>query len=186
MKWLIRPAVITLLGALIYMWYNYIRFDNVLEFGHSHLPEFVRAENGQFSLAYLGTNLYNILCRPIRIRLDGTLDYPLFFGFLFYLVNPLFLVWGARVARELRKKRMTLPKIAAMAATLLNLFLLCMHRTFGGYQFGARYTLDLLPFAFFFLLLSGHKRPKAWECFLCGFGLLFNLYGAVVMRQAGW
>ena len=50
--------------------YNFARFGSVTEFGHNYLPEFVRAENGQFSLTYLVPNLLQLL-RPV------TLDAPL-------------------------------------------------------------------------------------------------------------
>ena len=167
-------------GALL-MWYNFIRFGNPLEFGHNYLPEFLEAENGQFHLSYLWPNLLNIL-RPVGLNADGSLSYPLFNGFLFFLVNPLFLVWFVQLVRDLRRRRMTLPMVACFAGFLLNLLCLCLHKTFGGYQFGARYTLDMLPYALFCLILAGRQAPARWEKFLCAFGLLFNAYGTVVMR----
>jgi hypothetical protein len=76
---------------------------------------------------------------------------------------------------------------------LLGLIFLALHRTLGGYQFGSRYTLDLLPLALLFLLdarqreLQGEKEGLAAEpvpplaVFLMGFGCLLNLYGALAM-----
>ena len=39
-------------------------------------------------------------------------------------------------------------------------FLLLLHRTFGGFQLGARYVVDLIPYSFFYLLLC--RRERAW------------------------
>ena len=43
-----------------YMGYNYVRFKDPFEFGHNYLPEFLEAENGQFSSVYFTENLKNI------------------------------------------------------------------------------------------------------------------------------
>ena len=63
-----------------YMWYNYARFGNPLEFGHNYLPEFLEAPDGQFHLSYLLENLRNILLRPVTITAGGRLEFPYFNG----------------------------------------------------------------------------------------------------------
>lgn len=170
-----------LIGAA-YMRYNWIRFDNPFEFGHNYLPEFLNAEYGQFNIRYLWPNLRNILLRPVTLLPTGELNFPMFDGFMFYVVNPFFIVWFVRLIRDIWFKRMTGPLVALCIGLLINLLCLCLHRTFAGWQFGARYTVDLIPYAFMYLLLSGKDRPRIWEQFLCGFGLLFNAYGALLMR----
>lgn len=182
LKSLLIPCLVALVIGAAYGWYNYIRFGNPLEFGHNYLPEFLEAENGQFHLSYLGNNLSNILLRGITLAEDGSLVFPQFDGFLFYVVNPFFLIAAIQLAKDIWRRRVTPPMWAALACLAANLLCLCLHKTFGGYQFGARYTVDLLPYAFFGLLLSGRKRPHRWECFAAAFGLLFNAYGALLMR----
>ena len=182
LKSLLIPCLVALAIGAAYGWYNYIRFGNPLEFGHNYLPEFLEAENGQFHLSYLGNNLSNIFLRGITLADDGSLVFPQFDGFLFYVVNPFFLIAAIQLAKDIWRRRITPPMGAALACLAANLLCLCLHKTFGGYQFGARYTVDLLPYAFFGLLLSGRKRPHRWECFAAAFGLLFNAYGALLMR----
>ena len=87
--------------AAAMMWYNYIRFDNPLEFGHNYLPEFVGSEHGQFDIYYLKDNLLKLLFYPVRIKEGLTLDYPFFDGFMFYVANPLFILFFAAAARKL-------------------------------------------------------------------------------------
>ena len=130
----------------------------------------------------MGNNLSNIFLRGITLAEDGSLVFPQFDGFLFYVVNPFFLIAAIQLAKDIWRRRVTPPMWAALACLAANLLCLCLHKTFGGYQFGARYTVDLLPYAFFGLLLSGRKRPHRWECFAAAFGLLFNAYGTLLMR----
>jgi hypothetical protein len=64
---------------------------------------------------------------------------------------------------------------------LLNFALLLCHKTMGGWQFGARYTVDLLPFALFYLLLGGRRALRGWELAVGVAAILFNAYGALAL-----
>ena len=186
------------------MGYNFARFGSVVEFGHNYLPEFQRAEHGQFSLAYLLPNLLNLL-RPVTLDAAGRLQFEHFNGFCFFLANPLFLFWfaagGAAVWRWLKSRKgkriefctnciegaapgpLPFPQGGAVlggcfaAAVLLT----CMHRTLGGWQFGARYLVDLQVYPLLWFLARPGKAPRAGAWALCGAAVVFNLYGAVYM-----
>lgn len=178
MKYLIIPAFI----ALSYCSYNYIRFNDPFEFGHNYLPEFTGAGNEQFGLQYLQENAYNIFLRPVTLLGDASLDIPQFNGFMFFVANPIFIIWFVMVIRDVSSKKMTLEKILLIIGFSATLLLLLSHKTFGGWQFGARYTVDLLPFVLLYFLFSNKGKPAKWEFFLGSFALLFNLYGAVFMH----
>ena len=180
-KYLILPLAI----GLCYAWYNYARFGNPLEFGHNYLPEFSAEGSEQFGGKYLWQIAYNILLRPVTVQADGTLSFPLFDGFMFYIANPIFLVWFVYLAQDIAKKRMTGEKWLITAALGFNLVLLMVHKTFGGWQFGARYTVDLLPYVLWYFMRCGRKMPKRWELLLGAFAVLFNLYGALYMFFKG-
>lgn len=169
-----------LLVALALGGYNLARFGSALEFGHSYLPEFMRAEYGQFSPMYFWQNLKNIL-RPVTLNAALDLEFPLFEGFLFFAANPLFLVWFLAMLQKALKKQFTLADGALLAGFLLSLCALCFHRTMGGWQFGARYTLDLIPFALLWFLHRKEFAPKLFDGWLLAAGCLFNLYGAAYM-----
>ncbi len=174
-KTLIIPALI---GAS-YMAYNYARFADPMEFGHNYLPEF-SGDTPQFGLYYALENLGNIF-RPIFITGAGILTYPTFNGFLFFVANPFFLLFFAQIIRDVKSRSMTKTKIACIVFLLMDLFLLLVHKTFGGWQFGARYTVDLLPFALFYMLLNGKHDVKRWEVVAGILALMFNIYGALAM-----
>ena len=42
------PLIPAMIIAIMYMYYNYIRFGNIFEFGHNYLPEFLEAEYKEF------------------------------------------------------------------------------------------------------------------------------------------
>lgn len=174
----------TLLGlcvAAAYALYNYARFGNPLEFGHNYLPEFSTQGGTQFSLGHIGKNVKTfILGSPLNTSLDG---YQLpQFGFSFIIASPVFIVLIIQCLIDLFSRRFSLLKLCVMVCFLLHLALLLMHRTFGGYQFGARYTCDLLPYAALYLALPGRRRClHAWEWCLLLAAIGFCLYGTVQM-----
>ena len=178
----IRSLIIPAFIALCYMLYNYVRFGNVLEFGHNYLPEFTESEKGQFSLSYILPNLYNLLLRPVTLRADLTLEYPLFDGFMFYIANPMFLIWFAAVVKDVLQKKLDAVRLCIVIAILEELLLLCAHKTLGGWQFGARYTVDMLPMALMYLLLK-KDEPGGISAFIMAAGMMFNLYGALAMTM---
>lgn len=176
-KALLSQWKLLLLPALIggcYMWYNYARFHNPFEFGHTYLPEFNRGEP-QFSAAFLWRNLKKIF-RPVTLDANFALKYPVHDGFLFFAANPFFLLLLTRL-KKLRPYQWT-----ALICMVLNLVLLLTHRTFGGWQFGARYTVDLLSYALLICLPRMKERPPVWELWIGAFAILFNLYGALAMH----
>ena len=176
-----KAFLIPMAVAAAYMWYNAARFDSVLEFGHNYLPEFTESEHGQFHLSYILTNLKNLLLRPVALEKDLSLSYPFFDGFMFYVANPFFLVLFGAVIGDIRHKRMDALRLALLLSMAANLLLLCWHKTLGGWQFGARYTCDMLPAALAYFLLGKRTAFRRWECMAAAFGILFNVYGALAM-----
>ena len=177
---LIGPAVI----ALCLMGYNFARFGNPLEFGHNYLPEFTRTETGQFHISYLWPNLKNMLFSAVTLE-DGRLSFDIFGSFPFYIANPLFIVLLVRQVQSLVRKNITAEGVLLSGGIVLGLVCLCMHRTLGGWQFGARYTCDLLPFALLYLADKGPQKLSHWELCLGGMAVLFNAYGFLYMNLYG-
>lgn len=183
---LILPALIG--GA--YLAFNYVRFGNALEFGHNYLPEFTSAEHGQFSLVYLGENLKNLFFRPVTFSPDGRLHFTFFDGFMFYIANPLYLLLFLYALRQFFARRrgacaqrdgLRGTRLALFGAIAAELVMLCLHKTLGGWQFGARYTVDMLPMALAALLSYGPWRPRPYEWAVMALGMMFNAYGVLAI-----
>ena len=69
---------------------------------------------------------------------------------------------------------------AALIALAAQLFLLMLHKSFGGFQFGLRYTADLIPCALAYFVLSGRHRRVRWgEAALMAAALVFFVIGAL-------
>lgn len=160
-------------------WYNWLRFGNPLEFGHSHLAWARDLPSGIFSLAYLPRNLYHVWLRlPDWSSSQPPLDFDPW-GTAFWLNNGIFVfaLWGlARGGFD--------PLIRG--AGLLALFtiwpLLLMHETNGWRQFGYRFLIDLLPLGFVVLLFAYRRFSRLmWAVSL--FSFLVNLYGLAFWKD---
>ena len=168
--------------ACAYGAYNAARFGNVFEFGHNYLPEFSFQGGVQFSVAHIPGNLKNfVLAMPFTFLNGGTELQLRQFGFCMFIANPtlaLLLIW---YVCDLIRGKNILPGAAVIVCCAAHLFLLLLHRTFGGYQFGARYTCDLILYGAVYLLLSRRKLTGA-ETVLYLFSLAFSIYGTLAMH----
>lgn len=176
--WAIGPCIL----AASYMALNYLRFGNVLEFGHNYLPEFTRTPTGQFSLSYLPENLMNLLRLPYRE--ENRLVFQSVNGFAFWLADPLFIVAAAAWGYDLVCRRTALGiRVMVPLLSLAYIFVICCHRTLGGWQFGDRYLLDVLPYLFFGLVLWMPRGDRfARLCLpLMTWGAALNLVGTILL-----
>lgn len=170
------PAAVV---ALALGGYNFLRFGSPVEFGHSYLPEFVR-DGGQFTLENFWQNLWNVL-RPVTLTSSLDFSFSTFNGFCLFIASPIFLLWAVDLVRAAANKRLAPKDLLAPALALVTLAALCLHRTMGGWQFGARYTVDLIPLALWWYLTRPRRPLGTGALWLAGAGALFNFYGAVYM-----
>lgn len=148
-----------LLVAAAYGWYNYIRFGNILEFGHNHLPEFSFQGGVQFSLDHVGKNASTFLWGlPFSYAETDSLTLKIF-GFSLFIANPLLLCLVLWAAFSVFTGHFTLSKGLIFLFFALHTTLLLCHRTGGGFQYGARYWVDCLPWAFLWMGLP-QKKPS--------------------------
>lgn len=172
-------AVPTLVIAASYMALNYARFGNPIEFGHNYLPEFVRAPEGQFSWSYFKSNF------PLVLRLpgwDAEKQRLIFYTgetMAFWLINPMYIAIGFAAVLGIRKKQPLALLLPCLA--LVHLVFLCCHKTLGGWQFGNRYLVDMMPWLFYGLLtwMPEGSRFTRWSVPLLAWGAAINAIGAV-------
>ena len=185
----IIPLIPTMFIAGLYMWYNYIRFDNILEFGHNYLPVYVNSQYGQFNAHYLLPNLKAIFFNFVHIdnKLHITFDWP----FSFFIANPAILLFYYRCFKNAFKiKKVDRLRVMIFASTLINIIFICMHDTLGAVQFGARYACDILPFIFLGIIWYKNSKKKLipikldrFEIFLIIFGIILNIFGAITIYK---
>lgn len=167
-----------------YAIYNYVRFGNIFEFGHNYLPEFSTLHSRQFAFSHISKHIKAFLFGlPVYLTPEYTLAYEQF-GFSFFVaLPPLFLYFTFQLGLFIKKRSNALQLITFLCF-LLNVFLLLSHRTVGGFQFGARYFIDCLPYAFIFVLsINKNFVSKAMILFLVLFMTVFvpfALYGSKI------
>ncbi len=177
------PGVLAgLVIACAYGVYNLLRFGDPFEFGHNYLPEFSFQGGVQFSLSHVPNNLKNFVLRMPFYSLDGgkTLNLQQF-GFCMLIANPvlpLMLVW---FFQDLFQGKKPVKGGCILLTCLLHLFLLLLHRTFGGFQFGARYTCDLILYGALYLQTEKRRLTGA-ETVIFLFSLAFSVYGALTLH----
>ena len=158
--------------ALALGWYNWARFGNPLEFGHNFLPEFTRdPEQPQMGFKYVAGNLRNLFRLPTFV--NGRLEFERFNGFAFWLANPIYVTAGIAMVVKAVRRRWDLLDALLLAGFAVELFLTLMHKTLGGWQFGARYLADLVPMLLL-IELRGRDRVTAWERAIGLFAIAFT------------
>jgi hypothetical protein len=170
-RWLLPSACVALFLCAL----NYARFGSIFEFGHNYLPEFLQSPKGQFNISYIP---YNLL-RSIRLfQYDyGAFSFPIFDGFAFYLVMP---IWISCAIHSLRKKGPGAFDWIVIACIAANLLITAAHKTMGGWHFGCRYFVDATPFAYLLTLKnSPGSRPGKLDIALIVLGALINIAGTI-------
>lgn len=153
--------VLGLMVAASYAAYNYARFGNVFEFGHNYLPEFTRSEHGQFSLNYLTGNTRQFLLGLPVAWTEGGWSYSMF-GSSVFLANPALLLMVVWYLWDVIRRRAGLKHHLTIAFLAVHLFLLLLHRTGGGFQLGARYAVDLIPYSLIYLTIQKERSGLRW------------------------
>ena len=161
--WALGPLAL----GISYMVLNGLRFGNILEFGHNYLPEFQRVSTGQFSLSYFGTNFPLLFRLPGWDETTGRLIFQPFETYLFALIDPL--------------------SVLAVVMCLI-IFILCCHRTLGGWQFGNRYLKDVMPFVFCALCMSAPESRafRSLTALLLTGSAALHIAGTVITFNYWW
>ncbi|MBS7339015.1 MAG: hypothetical protein KIH00_02045 [Lachnospiraceae bacterium] len=169
--------------AISYMVLNYLRFGNIVEFGHNYLPEFVY-EHKQFSTDYLANNFKMLMNLPDFTE-EGRMLIDHFGNLNFLWVNPpiLIAVFGIIFACIKKEKKAALLGGVTILLSVVYLIVTMMHATMGGWHFGNRYTNDILPWLFvcFMLVLAKHNRLVKWQIPFAIWGILFNVVGTIIV-----
>ena len=166
-----------------YLMLNVARFDNPFEFGHTHLPEFVRSTEGQFSLNYATKNFKQLFRLPQTGGEHGMMIYDTYDCMAFWLIDPIIVSFMVMWLYALTRKRKAygLNLIIVPATICVHLMIVCCHKTMGGYQFGNRYIVDMLPYVFYGLITykQGVRKAEWLNNPLFALGFSINLIGTV-------
>ena len=105
-----------------------------------------------------------------------------FDGFNLFVANPIFIIFVICIIVNIMRKNINIFNMTILLTIIANVFCICLHKTLGGWQFGNRYLVDMIPFIMLYILLTKQKCNKInkvahWERVVAGFALMFNMYG---------
>lgn len=153
--------------------YNYVRFHSVTDFGYARIPG-VLAEpwyrHGIFSTSYIPGQAWEMLLKLWNQKPNFPYLVPDGFSSSILISSP-FLLLAFRVGAKDGAL-----KVAAWVSVAVLTLVLWMHGNSGGWQFGYRYAMVLLPWIFILLLESSKKRVSIVEWVLCGVAFVANAY----------
>jgi hypothetical protein len=153
--------------------YNYVRFHSFTDFGYARIPGVLDEpwySHGIFSWRYIPGQMWEMLWKPwLRIE-DFPYIVPEGFSSSIILSSP-FLLYLVRFGGRDR-----VLKYAAWAAIIVLTLLLWTHGNAGGWQFGYRYAMVLLPWAYVIMLESAPAKlsPLEWTAYIASIAI--NLY----------
>lgn len=135
----------------IFFLFNYVRFNNPLEYGFNYIDETkhlqdLREKNGPFSVKNVPRNLWYMLLEIPSLNFEEKIDlnFNLKGNSIFFLTPPLLAIFLASPVMKRRKRIMFRPYISSLwIASIITLIPSLMHHSSGWMQFGYRYSLDV-------------------------------------------
>lgn len=159
--------------------YNYLRFDSFFDFGYARIPGVLDEpwyNHGIFSLRYIPRQAFEMLFKLWESKADFPYLVPNGFSSSILWSSP-FLVLLARFGSHDK-----ILKYAAWAAIFVLTFLLWMHGNSGGWQFGYRYAMVLLPWVFVVLLENSPEEITLFEWIVYVFSFLVNAFATYLFH----
>ncbi len=176
-KRLIPGTVWGLMVAIGIGVFNYVRFGNPLEFGHNYLPEFSFQGGIQFSLSHVANNAKTFLFGA-PLSYDGAAYTFPSFGYTLFLACPTVTLMLVQCIADVCKRQFTWVKGMLLLSMAVHIFLLLLHRTFGGFQLGARYVVDVIPYTLcYFALCKPCQRRNVLHITFLFMVFIFTVVG---------
>ncbi len=165
-------AVPFVLGVLTLV-YNYVRFHSFTDFGYARIPGVLDEpwyRYGIFSIYYIPLNFMEMFVAPWKRLATYPYFVPSGFGGAIWWSSPFILFLLRFGARD------KILKYTAWTAIIVLTFLLWIHGNPGGWQFGYRYAMILLPWMFIIFLENSPKKILWYEWLAYILSFIINLY----------
>ncbi len=153
--------------------YNYVRFHSFTDFGYARIPGVLEEpwyNHGIFSIYYIPRQAGEMLWKWWEWKDTFPYFVPNGFSSSILWSSPFLLLLLRFSSRD------KLLKYASWTAVVILTFLLWIHGNSGGWQFGYRYAMVLLPWIFVILLESSPKKITPLEWIAYGVSFVMNAY----------
>jgi len=163
--------------------YNYVRFDSITDFGYARIPGVLNEpwyNHGIFSVYYIPRQFWEMVLRLWEFRPTFPLPMPNPFSSSILISSP-FLLFAFRTGA-----RDKILKYLCWVAVLIICVMLWMHGNSGGWQFGYRYAIAVLPFLFVIMLESSPKKVTALEWGAYTVAFILNAYATWLFHWSSY
>jgi hypothetical protein len=180
---LLAFCVVPFVLGVLTLLYNYVRFHSSTDFGYARIPGVLDEpwyDHGIFSWHYIPGQAYEMLFKLWESKPEFPYLVPDGFSSSILFSSPfLFLL----LRNGWRDK--TLKYVSWLAIGILTI-LLWIHGNSGGWQFGYRYAMILLPWIFVILLEIGPKKITKTEWTLYVISFLLNAFSIYLFHWSGY
>jgi hypothetical protein len=169
------PMAVALISIMVLNW---LRFDNVFEFGHNYLQirwRYRIEKYGLFSVEYISRNLSVALTLLPRISTKFPFVQISPHGMALWLTTPLFFT----LIRFRGRHKLFIPFMLVLVPIML---MVLSYQNSGFVQFGFRFSLDFMPLLILLLAFDKWKFGKLYYAFLV-WGIAVNIFGAVTFSR---
>lgn len=163
--------------------YNYLRFESFTDFGYARIPGVLNEpwyNHGIFSLYYIPRQAYEMLFKLWETKAIFPYLVPNGFSNSILWSSPFILLIFRFGARD------KILKYTSWFAIILLTLLLWTHGNSGGWQFGYRYAMVLLPWIFVILLENSPKKITNLEWFVYIFSFCINAYATYLFHWTSY
>jgi hypothetical protein len=171
-------CVVPFLVGVATLIYNHARFDSFADFGYARIPGVL--EEPWYRHGIFPSGIFAGKPTKCFSAFGNEANFPYYvpngFSSSILLSSP-FLFFAFR--RGARDKTL---KYTAWTAICILTFLLWIHGNSGGWQFGYRYAMILLPWIFLILLENSPRKITVPEWILCGFSITANVYATYLFH----
>lgn len=180
---LAKFCLVPFILGILTLTYNYLRFDSFTDFGYARIPGVLDEpwyQHGIFSIWYIPDQAFQMLFKLWVRKAEFPYLVPDGFSASILWSSPFILFVFRFGARD------KILKYTSWFAVILLTFLLWMHGNAGGWQFGYRYAIILLPWFFVILLENSPKKITPLELVAYTISILLNLYATYLFHWTNY
>jgi hypothetical protein len=182
-RWGIYSAIPIVLGVILLLTYNHLRFGDLFDFGYKTISGWdwlvERAnEYGVFSPHFIPSNLSHMfLGVPFQIIAECDFFIPRGNGMSIFFTTP-------AVIYLFRRFKISWWTGGCWVAIFLSITMLSMYHNVGAIQYGYRYMMDFIIPILMLIAFNAGKKVSTPLKFLIVLSILINYYGIVSWFQS--
>lgn len=182
-KRVILFAIPLIASGAIFLYYNFLRFQNPFETGYSLIPGVLDEpwySKGIFHYSYITNNLKAFLLSLPIFTVDFPYIKPSWSSLSILITTPAFIYL---IFTNLKDKENLITILSLLLIAIVNF----SHGGIGFTQFGYRYAVDFYPLIYLLLIKVLQNNELKWHHYLLlTLSVLVNLWGIIWIAKFDW